>query len=743
MNTNKHKISRLLIDSLCLLTTAMSVIVLRGWFLQDASVVQVNPDYAPMQFNTALCFLLASGSLWLLSNRRLKSSLVLAISCAALSGASGLQYLLGINLGIDTLFVDPFTTVRTSHAGRMAPNTAANFFVVSMGVLVACLKPGKKRSVVLGFSGGAFVFAIALVALLGYGTGLEGALTWGEFTRMALHTALGFLALGATLILIAIQLGTFESIFDIPLLPIIASTGVLLLVVLIWLALQTTFSLHLQSQLDKHDEALSAVLKTYLEQNSHAVERMAQRSELNARDALLNFDHESNSYLEDFTDMAAMAWLDRNAAIRRTANSPSLPMSVPIGTLFREAYFSQPGTPQTTFQLLRDSSHEVYLLILVRVHSNGEFNGYLAAVSRLDILLENLLASYGDPLYVVDMSINGRLLNIDNKTVDPRWTSQSPTGFQQLPLDIVVRASPELVKAWHTALPTVFLFVGLLLVMLVGTVLTLLQSTHRMTLALGEANLKLQNSLDQTKQARAELEIKTRALEHSNKDLENFASIAAHDLKEPLRKVTTFGDRLDAYIGEHLDDRSRKYLDAMVHAAERMDSLLDSLLAYSRVSTRGHAFENTDLNSILQAVTSDLSELIRENNAQINLGNLPVVQADQAQMRQLFQNLIANALRYRKEGIDPVIKIRQEPGDGNYITVTIADNGIGFEQQHADSIFEAFKRLHSRTEYPGSGMGLAVCKRIMERHRGTIRAEGIPGRGAKFILHFPAGDNSD
>lgn len=234
------------------------------------------------------------------------------------------------------------------------------------------------------------------------------------------------------------------------------------------------------------------------------------------------------------------------------------------------------------------------------------------------------------------------------------------------------------------------------------------------------------------------LEEQSRALSRSNRDLENFASIAAHDLKEPLRKVAIFGERLQSHTAESLDEKGRQFLDVMVSGAQRMQALLDSLLTYSRVTTQGQSFEETDLNAVIEAVTSDLSEAIQENDVRISSSKLPTIRADYTQMRQLFQNLIANAIRYSRQDVPPEINIEwngRAPGDTGFELI-VSDNGIGFEQDQADVIFEVFKRLHTRGEYPGTGMGLAVCKRIMERHKGSIRAEGDPGKGARFILNF-------
>lgn len=233
-----------------------------------------------------------------------------------------------------------------------------------------------------------------------------------------------------------------------------------------------------------------------------------------------------------------------------------------------------------------------------------------------------------------------------------------------------------------------------------------------------------------------------RELQRSNEELTKFAYVASHDLQEPLRKVQAFGDRLMARYAEHLDETGQDYLQRMLHAATRMRRLIDDLLAFSRINTRGDAFIRVDLNQILADVLGDLEVHIKETGASIVTQGLPVIEADALQMRQLFQNLISNALKFGRADLPPVINIDYSSARGNDIdgtetdmcTLRFSDNGIGFEQKYATQIFDVFQRLHSRSDYEGTGVGLAICKRIAERHRGFIRAEGRPGNGAVFYV---------
>ncbi len=240
----------------------------------------------------------------------------------------------------------------------------------------------------------------------------------------------------------------------------------------------------------------------------------------------------------------------------------------------------------------------------------------------------------------------------------------------------------------------------------------------------------------------AELEDSMRKLEESNQALQDFASIASHDMQEPLRKVQAFGNMLKNQCCASLDTEGKDYLDRMLSATGRMHSLLTSLLEYSRVSTRANPFEEVELKELIGEVLSDLEVRIHQNGGSVKVGELPAIEADPTQMRQLFQNLIGNALKFHKEGEKPVVKVHARNENDHHI-IEVEDNGIGFEEKYLDKIFAPFQRLHGRSgSYQGTGMGLAICKKIVERHGGAITARSAPGQGSTFVIMLPVGQDS-
>ncbi|HVR97057.1 MAG TPA: ATP-binding protein [Thermoanaerobaculia bacterium] len=241
-----------------------------------------------------------------------------------------------------------------------------------------------------------------------------------------------------------------------------------------------------------------------------------------------------------------------------------------------------------------------------------------------------------------------------------------------------------------------------------------------------------------------EVERINQELARSNRELESFASVASHDLQEPLRKITAFGDRLQSHCGETLGDKGRDYLERMRSAATRMQGLIEDLLAYSRVTTRGQPFVSVSLARVTREVLSDLELRLERTGARVEVGELPTIEADPTQMRQLFQNLLSNALKFQRPGEVPRIRVEGQmmpPGPRGAAAVgrcqiRVEDNGIGFDEKYLDRLFKPFQRLHGRSAYEGTGIGLAICEKIAVRHGGSITARSVPGQGACFLVEL-------
>jgi signal transduction histidine kinase len=286
---------------------------------------------------------------------------------------------------------------------------------------------------------------------------------------------------------------------------------------------------------------------------------------------------------------------------------------------------------------------------------------------------------------------------------------------------------------------------GIGLILSLGVFYTLYRNSNKvaeLNSALALANAELEEKVGVRTQALLQY---SEELQRSNRELEEFAFVASHDLQEPLRKIRAFGDRLQQKFSAQLGETGSDYVVRMQAASERMSALIDDLLSFSRVTTKQRPFVSVDLNEVMHRVMDDLDYAIEETNAQLHIDPMPTIDADASQIAQVFMNLIANSLKFYPLDARPIVAVTSEinvvspMGDDNrhWCCLRFADQGIGFEAQYAERVFSLFQRLHGRGEYSGTGIGLALCRKIIERHGGTITAQSEPGEGAVFTIYLP------
>lgn len=281
------------------------------------------------------------------------------------------------------------------------------------------------------------------------------------------------------------------------------------------------------------------------------------------------------------------------------------------------------------------------------------------------------------------------------------------------------------------------------------------ERVRQRTAALTEANQALRDEVAERHRAEQTIRLVAQDLERSNRELAHFAAVASHDLHEPLRKIEAFGDRLYGRCHDQLDEKGREYLQRMLVSSGRMRELIDGLLEYARVSSREQPPLSVELTRVAQDVVADLEARIQQSGGHVEIEQLPTIVADPLQMRQLLQNLIGNALKFHRPSEPPQVRVFGRLTSGTVrgasstvggdidsqpaalCELTVEDNGVGFEPTQAERVFELFQRLHGREAYEGTGMGLAICKKIVERHGGRICAASRPGQGSRFLVTLP------
>lgn len=286
---------------------------------------------------------------------------------------------------------------------------------------------------------------------------------------------------------------------------------------------------------------------------------------------------------------------------------------------------------------------------------------------------------------------------------------------------------------------TLFLILGLSLL----TFVALAVSYHQLTQELA----RRQETEDQLRGYEARLREQIRQLEASNEELERFAFVASHDLQEPLRKIQSFATLVTDRYGNLFNAESQVFMDKIIHSAERMSKLIKDLLNFSRLSSNREDFKPVRLDTVVQRILDDQELRIKGLNVRVEVGPLPMIQGVASQLEHLFGNLISNALKFLRSDVPPLLRIAAKPVDGGaydvliagrrYFEITVEDNGIGFDEKYLDHIFKVFQRLHGKSEFNGTGIGLAICKRVVVYHRGLITARSRPNQGTTFIVVLP------
>jgi len=398
--------------------------------------------------------------------------------------------------------------------------------------------------------------------------------------------------------------------------------------------------------------------------------------------------------------------------------------------------------------------------------SDGFLTGFLNFQELMDlVLLGEEVGKYSIVIYQGDLEV----FTQSDSPWDPEseWNSIKKFEFLGISWEIRMWPNPLFFQEEKYSLPMVVLGTGLLTALLLALTAFFVQKTRLQAEILESSNVELMRQIQERQRAEAALqnshdeleeavhdrtrelqsEVKARMkgedklklyaaeLERSNQALNEFASVASHDLQEPLRKIIAFSDRIANQSS--LDERGKDYMARMQRAAVRMQNFINSLLEYAKVSAMPKKFEMVNLNQVIEDVLDDLDDRLALTQGKVTVDSLPTILGDRFLIRQLFQNLIGNALKFHRQDVPPVIQIKCMDPSNNHWIITVRDNGIGFDPKYADRILKPFQRLHGRSEYEGSGIGLAICNKIVEHHGGTLSAESSPGNGSVFFLNFP------
>jgi signal transduction histidine kinase len=736
----------------------IGALVLVGWYAQLPGILRLFPGAVAMQFNTALA-LVAGGTGAFAAARGRRGPAAACGAAVALMGAWTLaEYATGLDLGIDRLQwaagvhrdMAQYAVVKTSAPGRMAPNTATAFVLAGVGIAALAARPRGRWPDRVPAALGALCAGIALIALLGYAGGTTAAYAWGHLTQMAVHTALGFVLLGgglAALALVRQAEGGRRITAELPWLAALAGTVVTLG---LWNALADQEHRYIRAAVEQTTSTMAGDLEAQVEARVLALVRLAGRWTVGGRPPRDQWEYQAGMNLAHFPGYRAIEWADSAGRVRWVVplrgNEPVLGLDLRRDPARRATLEGALATGEPRLSAAVDLvTGGTGFLAAVAARTPGGDDGAVIGLFRAEALIDTVLAPRSTAGYRVSVWQGGRRLY--GSAADPGpWSHE--TQVELYGVTWRVRAWPDAatLAGMRSRAPLLALLLGAGMTALLAWALAQFHVARRREHEAAATSARLEEEARVRARAERELAAKATELERSNRELEQFAYVASHDLQEPLRKIQAFGDLLLTSANGGLDGSGRDYVGRMRASASRMQTLIEDLLAFSRVSRRGHAPARVDLGQVAREVLSDLEGRVADTGGCVDVAPLPVVRADPTQMRQLLQNLLANALKFHRPGVPPRVRVwvERDGAEGAAARgwrLRVQDNGIGFDERYLDRIFNPFQRLHGRGDYEGTGMGLAICRKIAEHHHGSITARSTPGQGSTFEVALP--DHTD
>ncbi|CAN5741554.1 hypothetical protein BH23ACT4_BH23ACT4_04930 [soil metagenome] len=699
-----------------------------GWLTGVERLVSVVPGFIAMRFNTALCFMVAGLGLVAVVKGWRRVGLAASALLAGFAGVIGVEFLSGSGWGSDVwLRADLLSGSRVP--GRMHETTAAAFVMVALGFGLVSW-PGRvvwrvtSAMVLAGVAGG-----LGLIGLFGHLADLSTVSQTAELVGfgMALHTAVGFVVLGLGGVGVVASLrriGEVEAggVWLAPL----AGLVVLALGLVMWQALVAEE----RDRIIEWTREAAAVTVVEAEFRTElmlvAVEALAETT------SDRGFGGAAGFWLSRTPGLVAVARLDGGGVVSEVVVEPDR-AEVDYAQLVAETPL--PVVPGSVEVRLPNDTRGLILYRRVSEPDQGWVAVVVGSRSLLSAVFEDLYSGFAAEV-VEDGELIFASVEASPGGVVP--AVEEPLGLAGVEWTLRVWPGPDQSAALGSPLPE-FALAGAVTVALLFAAAVHFATSAEMRRREAEASsVTLADEVEMRSRTQDELEVVAERLRRSNRELQEFAFVASHDLQEPLRKIRAFGDRLTARLGEGLDEKSADYLERMVQAAERMQTLISDLLAFSRLTSKAQPFQLVDLNQVVGVVIDDLDVVLAETGGRVEVGELPQIAAESFQMRQMFQNLIGNAVKYRHPDRLPTVTVSADPaGLNGSVQIRVEDNGIGFDPDQSERIFQLFQRLHGRGEYAGTGMGLAISRRIAERHGGRLVAHGDPGKGSTFLLTLP------
>jgi signal transduction histidine kinase len=735
-------------------------IVLVAWHLRFPSLIRVPPSDAAMTYNTALCFLFAGVGL----SATIMQRSVVALISGSVPFLIGLltfsEYLLGLDLGIDQALMLDDVEPRAAFPGRMALMTSIGFSISGFSILLmnqkkSWLIPSLQRVEMVGLAG-IFITVLGVMTLLLFLTDMRVPYGWGKLGRsMAVSSAVGFILLGTGMLSWVWRRGQVTTVSEIRGLPFIVQAGGITISLLLWQALLVQEHRGLEDTVARTAAHVEGEIASRMEARIQALSRLATRAGWSALPVQKEWAADADMIVRDFPGFQAISWIDtdlRVQGITPLVGNEAVLLPTVMTEPTRRALFEKVRTTQTlsisrTLDLVQGGRGFVVFVPIVR---EGKFAGIICGGFHAETLFATILHGIAPGYSLVLMNADEELYRRlpDEPALEEEWGKPTKVEFVGTHWQVRMWPQAATVAAQHSLLPIWALGSGFLATTLISVVIALAQESRRRAQAAEMTNREL--ARENTKRTKAEAEIRalnneleqrvrerTIAVERANADLQQLAYVSAHDLQEPVRMVSTYTQLLARRYQDKLDAEADHFIGYIIEGASRIHMLLTDLLAYLQLDQSEAEKRDIPCEEILENALGGLKKTITAAAALVTHDPLPTVRGDAMQLTLVFRNLLENALLFRLS-TPPRVHVWAEQRDDDWL-FAVRDNGIGIEPQYAKQIFFMFERLHTQAEYPGTGMGLTLCQKIIERHGGKIWVESQVGQGATFYFTIPRG----
>jgi signal transduction histidine kinase len=738
--------------------TALGSMVLIGWHLHSAALVQMLPGDAAMAYNTALCLVLAGVSVCAAALQRPMIALICGSAMTLVSVLTLSEYILHLDVGLDQALMPDDIELNMPSLDRMALATAigltlGGFATLLMSWPAHATTNGLHKTDIVGLLG-TILLVIGVVSVLLSLTGMEVPYGWGRFAHsMATSTAAGFVLLGVGLVSWAWHRGQVTKMSEIRALPLFVQAAGVTATLLLWHALLVQEHQSMEATLASTASHIASEITARMEARVLALTRLAERVARVAPATQDDWTADAELVVRDFPGFQTIAWIDDARRVRWVAPlagnevllEPVIMNEPAHRGLFERARAEQSIVISRPIELAQGGRGFV---VYVPVTRGPDFLGVVSGGFQADTLFARILSGIA-PGYALTISAGHEELYqraLSDAVMNAEWAQNRTINVFGARWEVHVWPQSATLDESYAHLPGWALGSGLIGATLFGLVVALAQESRRRARAADITNRELQRENSKRKEAELEVRLlnaelerrvqeRTLALERANADLRQLAYVSAHDLQEPVRTVSTYTQLLARRYQGNLDAEADRFIAYTVEGATRMHALLTDLLIYLQIDQNDAEKTETDCEELFAAAFVSLQGLLTATAAQVTHDPLPTVRANATQLTLVFRHLLENALRFRLPQ-PPCVHVWAERYDDAWL-FAVRDNGIGIEPQYAAQIFLMFERLHTQAEYPGTGMGLTLCHKIIERHGGHIWVESQLGQGATFYFTLP------